>query len=190
MQPKPWFKKVRLPKSWCGAAVISTMEATFLGSCVCHSGCTAGEYLQSGAAVGRRWTHHPFLAGLAFRLPSCTVSELLAAGASWCWIFQLIVRFHSHLSIWLSRQSLFNRGPGHKPWGLTGQQWDVLVELCWGCRVFTDQGWVDWRCCLQGKLPSLSVLALTSPSFLCARAGEGCACGSRRSRAEPGSQEC
>lgn len=38
--------------------------------------------------------------------------------------------------------------------------------------------------------PFLSVLALTSPSFSCARVGEGCACGSRRSRAEPGSQEC
>lgn len=33
-------------------------------------------------------------------------------------------------------------------------------------------------------------LALTSPSFLCAKAGEGCVWGSRRSRAEPGSQEC
>lgn len=59
--PKLWFNKIRLPKSWCAAAVISTMEAAFLWSCVCSS-CTTGEYLQSGTAVGRRWAHHWFVA--------------------------------------------------------------------------------------------------------------------------------
>lgn len=33
-------------------------------------------------------------------------------------------------------------------------------------------------------------LVLTSPSFLCAKAGKGCVCGSRRARVETGSQEC
>lgn len=67
-------------------------------------------------------------------------------------------------------------------------KWDVLAGLYWNWRVFTDEDWVDWHCCVQWKL-SLGWLALSSPSFVCAKAGIGWLGGGRRTRAGTGSQQ-
>lgn len=112
---------------------------------------------------------------------------LLDAGASWCWVFWWIVWFQSHLSIWLSRQLLFNKGPWHEHYHLTGQDWVVLAELCWNHRARDS---VDWGCCVQGKLPFLSGIN-SSIICVCWSWWRLCVsvCGGR-TRVEPGSQEC
>lgn len=68
-------------------------------------------------------------------------------------------------------------------------KWDVLAGLYCNWRVFTDEDWVDWHYCVQWKLP-FGWLALSSPSFVCVKAGIGWLGSGRRTRAGTGSQEC
>ena len=49
--------------------------------------------------------------------------------------------------------------------------------------------WIDMAV-YRENWPFSLCLALTSPSFLCAKAGKGCVCDGRRTRIETGSQEC
>lgn len=117
------------------------------------------------------------------------VSKLLDAGAGWCWIFQLTVELHSHLSIWLSRQALPNGDTRHEHQRPAGQKWDVLAELCWNPRVFTEQDLSGLTLLRAGKIALSFCLAWTSPSLLCAKAGEGRVRGRRRRRVETGRQK-